>query len=288
MKSRNLIYIIITIICVIAIILGVYYQITKASKSKDNIGNNQNIIDNGTNGLDDPDKIKDEFNSLFNNTFDDQGYDVSTIKKISGLEEQDVIYSRYDIEQESDEENKKYKIDINLPVFNIDGKVAQDFNRTTQSIFANKAEEILTKSEKYTIYTMDYVAYLNENILSLVIKSTLKEGTSPQRVIVQTYNYNIQTGERVYLNDVLEQKGIDKKEVNNKIEKQVEEANRRINAIAEALAESGQVVYRRDLNNAMYVTDNVNYFFIGLDGQIYILYPYGNSNFTSEIDIIKI
>lgn len=38
----------------------------------------------------------------------------------------------------------------------------------------------------------------------------------------------------------------------------------------------------------MYVTDNVNHFFVGLDGQIYIVYPYGNSNFTSEIDIIKV
>ena len=38
----------------------------------------------------------------------------------------------------------------------------------------------------------------------------------------------------------------------------------------------------------MYVTDNVQYFFVGLDGEIYIVYPYGNSNFTSEIDIVKI
>ena len=69
---------------------------------------------------------------------------------------------------------------------------------------------------------------------------------------------------------------------------QVNEANEQAEAISQALAATGQSVYKRDINNAMYVTDNVNHFFVGPDGQIYIIYPYGNANFTSEIDIIKI
>ena len=44
--------------------------------------------------------------------------------------------------------------------------------------------------------------------------------------------------------------------------------------------------YKRDLNNAMYVTDNVTNFFMGKDGQIYIVYAYGNTNYTSETDVI--
>ena len=51
---------------------------------------------------------------------------------------------------------------------------------------------------------------------------------------------------------------------------------------------TSQTVYKRDLNNAMYLIDNVDNFFVGKDGKIYIIYAYGNSNFTSEIDIIEI
>ena len=126
------------------------------------------------------------------------------------------------------------------------------------------------------------------SFLSLVIKSTLKEGNNPQRIIVQTYNYDISTGKKLALNEVLEAKGISTKEVNKKIELQVTEANKNAEALSDALANAGQTVYKRDVNNAMYVTDNVNHFFVGLDGQIYIVYPYGNSNFTSEMDIIKV
>ena len=121
-----------------------------------------------------------------------------------------------------------------------------------------------------------------------MIKSTLKEGDSAQRVIVQTYNYDTETGQKLTLNDVLEAQEMDLKEVNKKIEKQVNEANKQAEAVSQALSQQGQTVYKRDVNNAMYVTDNVNHFFVGLDGQIYIVYPYGNTNFTSEIDIIKI
>ena len=51
---------------------------------------------------------------------------------------------------------------------------------------------------------------------------------------------------------------------------------------------TGQIVYKRDLNNAMYLTENATNFFLGKDGQIYIVYAYGNNNVTSEIDIIKL
>ena len=284
MNKRYIIYIVIAIICVIAIIAGVYYQVF-GNKPKQNTITNEIVDNQDPDEVIDPEILKEEFNSLFNNSFDDQGYDTSAIKKIQGLEEQNIIYAAYNIKEEKDE---RYSVDINLPVFNVQGDVAAEFNRTTQAIFADKANDVLSKSDKYTIYDVEYVAYLNENILSLVIKSTLKEGDSAQRIIVQTYNYDIITGKKLTLNEVLEAKGIELKEVNKKIERQVEEANKQAEAISEALIQSGQSVYRRDINNAMYVTDNVNHFFVGLDGQIYIVYPYGNSNFTSEIDIIKI
>lgn len=284
MKKRNILYIVIAAICVIAIIVGVYAQVF-GDKPKQNTIKNEVINTGDDDTATDPEVLKQEFNSLFNNSFDDQGYDKTSIKKLAGYEEQDVIYAVYRIKEEKDE---KYSVNINIPVFNVDGEVASEFNATTQSIFANKAGNVLSNSQSYTIYDVEYVGYLNENILSLVIKSTLKEGNNPQRIIVQTYNYDITTGKKLTLNEVLEAKGISEKEVNKKIERQVTEANKNAEALSEALASAGQTVYKRDVNNAMYVTDNVNHFFVGLDGQIYIVYPYGNSNFTSEMDIIKV
>jgi len=285
MNKRYIIYALITIICIIAIIAGVYYEIF-GNKPKQNIIANE-IVDTplNPNEITDPEVLKEEFNSLFNNSFDDQGYDTSTVKKIQGFEEQNIVYAAYNIKEEKD---GKYSVDINIPVFNVQGDVATEFNKITQSIFADKANDVLSKENNYTIYNVEYVAYLNENILSLVIKSTLKEGNNAQRIIVQTYNYDTLTGNKLTLNEVLAKKGIEQKEVNKKIEKQVQEANKQAEAISKALIQSGQSVYKRDINNAMYVTDNVNYFFVGQDGQIYIIYPYGNTNFTSEIDIIKI
>lgn len=284
MKKRNILYIAISAICVIAIIVGVYAQVF-GDKPKQNTIKNEVINTGDDDTATDPEVLKQEFNSLFNNSFDDQGYDKTSIKKLAGYEEQDVIYAVYRIKEEK---NEKYSVNINIPVFNVDGEVASEFNATTQSIFANKAGNVLSNSQSYTIYDVEYVGYLNENVLSLVIKSTLKEGNNPQRIIVQTYNYDITTGKKLTLNEVLEAKGISKKEVNKKIELQVTEANKNAEALSEALASAGQTVYKRDVNNAMYVTDNVNHFFVGLDGQIYIVYPYGNSNFTSEMDIIKV
>lgn len=285
MNKRNLLYIVISIICVIAIIVAVYYQIFKKAPNN-NITNNEQIEDE-VQGEEkqDLEEIKAEFNLLFDNTFYDQGYDITSIQKIIGLEDKDVIYAANTIK---DKKEGKYEVDINLPVFNVQSEASREFNNTTQAIFADKASQILLNSEKYTIYGMDYVAYMNENILSLIIRSTLKEGNNPQRVIVQTYNYDIITGKKVSLNEVLESRQINLEEVNEKIEETIKEANKQAEALSNALGDNGQSIYIRDLNNAMYVTDNVNYFFLGENGQIYILYPYGNANFTSEIDIIKI
>lgn len=291
MKSRYVIYVIITIICIVAIIAGVYYTVFRPGKNPAQ-NNTVNEIQNPIQNVSlDPEELVAEFNSLFDNTFDNQGYDVSKIKKLEiqedgiNYQDQDVIFTRYNLIFEDEE---KYSINVVLPVFNVQGETAAKFNETTQKIFANKVIEILNGTDKYTICNVEYVAYLNENILSLVLKATLKEGNSPQRLLVQTYNYDIVNDKEVSLNEVLAAKGITKQEANKKIEQVVKEAAKRTAAIASALAQSGQNVYERNIDEAMYVTDNVNFFFMGTDGQIYIVYPYGNNNFTSEIDVIKL
>lgn len=285
MKSRNIMYIVISIICIISIIWGVYYQMfSKKVVKESKVNEVTNNIEDEPN-VEDPENLLLEFNKLFTNSIYTQGYSTSGVTKLKGQEEKDIIYSAYNVQE--DIENK-YSVDLKIPVFNIQSDIANEYNSTTQSTFVDKASNIFMNVDnlkKYTIYNVEYVAYLNENILSLVIKSILKEGSSAQRVIVQTYNYDIQTNKKVTLNEVLEKQNIKTKDVNKVIERQVKEASKQAEEIAEA---TGQIVYKRDINNAMYITDNVSTFFIGKNGQIYILYPYGNNNVTSEIDIIKL
>ncbi len=283
MEKRKIMYIVIVIICIIAIILGVYYQIFADKVVTENmVSEPENTV--ADNNADNPEDLLKEFNNLFTNTFNKQGYDTSNIKRFQSLENEDIVYKAYDEQREVD---GKYSLDIKLPAFNIDGQeLPAQYNAKTQSIFANKVTSILlSENIKYTIYNVDYVAYINDNILSLVIKSTLKEGNNPQRNIVLSYNYDLVTGQNVTLDEVLEKYDISKNEVNKKINTQVKEASKQAEKISEA---TGQNVYKRDLSNAMYLTENVSNFLVGKDGQIYIIYAYGNNSLTSEIDIIKI
>lgn len=282
MEKRKIMYIVIIIVCIIAIILGVYYQIFADKIVTENmVSEPENIVED--NNADDPEDLLKEFNNLFNNTFNKQGYNTSNIKRFQSLENEDIVFKAYDIQNEED---GKYSIDIKLPAFNIDNQeIPAGYNSKTQSIFANKVTSIVNDSNQYTIYNIDYVAYINDGILSVVIKSTLKEGNSPQRNIVLSYNYNIETGESVTLDEVLEKYNISKNEVNKKINTQIKEASKQAEKISEA---TGQNVYKRDLSNAMYLTENVSNFLVGKDGSIYIIYAYGNNSLTSEMDIIKI
>ena len=187
---------------------------------------------------------------------------------------------------EKTENTDAYEIDIHLPVMNIKSDVASSFNKVTQAVFANKANEILKQKEattSKTLYSVDYVAYINGEVLSVAIKSTLKEGDNAQRVMIQTYNYNLVTGAEVKLSDIVTQKAYNKDEVNSKIQQVVTEADAESKAIASA---GYNEVYSRNLDDSMYLVDNSSIFLLGPDSKLYIIYAYGNQNFTSEMDIV--
>ena len=280
MKVRNLFYIFIIVVCIVAVILAVYYQFfeNKVAKEK-NVIEIENTIEEEQ--IDNPKDVLVEFNKLFTNGFYDQGNSKDNVKKYEGLEQYDIVYTLNDGIKES--KDGEYDVNANLPIINI--AAAANLNDKTQNLFVDKLSNIFSGTTKYTVYNIDYVAYLNDNILSVVIKASLKEGNTAQKRMVQTYNYNIETNEEVSLNEILSQNNISTKTVNKKIEQQVEEASKQATTIAQA---TGQIIYKRDLTNSIYTTDKAENFFIGKNGQIYIVYAYGNKNQTTEIDIIKV
>lgn len=271
MKTPKTLYILIAVFCVFAIIAGIYAQFIEGNpKNTNKIGDTTVVKDRET--------IKKEFYNLFTDTLNLNGYDTTGIVRINANKE--IVYP-----VEREETTDTYEINIHIPVINIKGDVANSFNKVTQAVFANKVNDVLRNKDanSKTLYSVDYVAYINGDILSVAIKSTLKEGDNAQRVMVQTYNYNLLTNTEVKLSDVITQKAYNKDEVNSKIKQIVKEADDESKAIASA---GYNEVYSRNLDDNMYLVDNSSIFLLGPDSQLYIIYAYGNQNFTSEMDII--
>lgn len=278
MKNPKVIYILVGAFCVLAIIAGIYAQFFVKDEDKDNV-----ILPNFNTTPDDKiiektaEEVKTQFAGLFTNVLNKGEYDTSNIQKI--VEQNDIVYSAYDIQDKKD----NYEIDIHLPVMNIQGEVPNSFNKITQDIFANKASEIMnSQSTVKTLYQIDYVSYINGDILSLIIRATLKEGDNPQRVIVQTYNYNLATMQKVSFEDVLSYRNLVQSEVQTKIQSTVQKAKEE----AEILVQSGYTVYNRDLNDSMYQFNNIANYFLGPNGDLYIVFAYGNGHHTAEMDIV--
>ena len=275
MNSRKVLFTAISIACVLAIIAAIWAEIdlkNGASKIEKNRTKAQVEIKT-------QEDLKKDFNNMFNNSIDFKNYDESSITKYDNSKE--LVYSAFDMENR---EENKYEIDLHIPVINIKNEVGEKFNNITQEVFANKANEIFKEVKAYTIYSVTYTGYINDDILSVIIKSTLKEGYSAQRVIVQTYNYNLKTNKEVSLQDIIEQKNIEKSKVEAKIKTEVTKAIKETNKIQA----SGYETYSRDFNSDIYNFDNISTFFLNNEGKLYIIFAYGNNNFTAEMDIIEI
>ena len=116
----------------------------------------------------------------------------------------------------------------------------------------------------------------------MIVLSELKEGNNSQRIIIQTYNYNLKENKLVTIDEILEQKQIDPSYANDKIKDEIDKSQEQ----NIKLSDLGYNTNIRDSNEDMYKIENVNEFFIGDNGKLYIVYAYGNSEYTSEMDIV--
>ena len=56
--------------------------------------------------------------------------------------------------------------------------------------------------------------------------------------------------------------------------------------INEGLETSGYKVYKRDLNSEKYLLENIDTYFVDQNDNLYIVFAYGNNNYTSELDLV--
>ena len=164
----------------------------------------------GKKNQDEIETLKANFDNLFNNTIqNDNGNDNKKVNKEQGL-----ICTKY-LEQRY--KDNSYEININIPYINIDSEIVDKYNQEIENVFVSKAKNVLKSENKNVIFTVEYVANVQDDILSLMIKSNLKEGSNAQRVIIQTYNYDLRNNKEISLEEVLRIEQVDKHDVQNKI-----------------------------------------------------------------------
>lgn len=270
-KRTITIYIVALVICMLAIIVVVGVQILGNDVINNMFGINKIVKRTEQEEL----ELKANFENIFDNEFsDDENYQIQKIK-----EKEKIVYTSYNKEEKAD----KYEINVNLPFINIKNDEAEKFNKEIESTFQQKSEEILKSTDKNYIYTVKYKAVIENNILSLIIYSNLKQDLSAQRVIVQTFNFNLEDNKMLPLGDVLNSYGLDRNEVQNKINNDIYTEQKK----SDDLRNLGYNVFSRDINSEIYNVQNIEEYFI-YNNNIYIIFAYGNNKITSEMDIVII
>lgn len=270
-KRTITIYIVALVICMLAIIVVVGVQILGNDVINNMFGINKIVKRTEQEEL----ELKANFENIFDNEFsDDENYQIQKIK-----EKEKIVYTSYNKEEKAD----KYEINVNLPFINIKNDEAEKFNKEIESTFQQKSEEILKSTDKNYIYTVKYKAVIENNILSLIIYSNIKQDLSAQRVIVQTFNFNLEDNKMLSLGDVLNSYGLDRNEVQNKINNDIYTEQKK----SDDLRNLGYNVFSRDINSEIYNVQNIEEYFI-YNNNIYIIFAYGNNKITSEMDIVII
>lgn len=271
-KKAVALYIVSILICVLAAIVVACSQYFGPEKLDQMIATNTN---KGVQEEVDEELLIAGFDELFTNQIEAYQSSVN-IKKID--DSKDIIYPYY---QKQEKQENNYDLDICIPFFNIDNEIVKKYNEAIEGDFVKKAESVLESKNSNVIYTVQYVATVEEDILSLMIRSNLKDGSSAQRVIIQTYHFDLKNNKEVTLEDLLNRKSIQIADVENKVKQQIETEQKKV----EDLKALGYNIFERNAEDEMYQVKNTDQFFIK-DGNIYLIYAYGNEALTSELDLI--
>ena len=109
----------------------------------------------------------------------------------------------------------------------------------------------------------------------------LREEGKAEKLTVKTYNYSISEERLLPLTDLIKLKETSVDKVQNIINDDIKKAYNNAKIIADEFGE----LYERDLSSDIYKVENATTFFLTQDGYVYVVYAYGNNDYTNEIDI---
>lgn len=229
---------------------------------------NRTTIEKQSTTKEDAKELKANFSLLFNNEIPEKA--------------KDKIYIYQNIENEA---LNRYKINVKIPMLRIKDDVAKTINSEITNTFVKKILSIMQNKENpFTIYNIDFFTTLNEEILTIAIKCDLKEGKNAQRTIIKTYNYDLEEKKLLTLSDIIKNRGLEENAVQEMIFDEIEKAIKK----EETIQIEGYNAFNRAINDVMYNIDNTKEFMLDSNNNLYIIYPYGNMNITSQKDLIVI
>lgn len=267
-KRTVVIYITTIIICIISLIIALVAFFMNAKE------NNYNKLMTKTEV--EENELKANFETLFNCTLENK--DSYQVEKKE--QDKDIVYTKYSNSEKSD---NNYDIQTAIPYINVNSSIIDSYNKKIEEIFQEKVKSVLQTKNQNIVYTVKYQAYIENNILSLMIYSDLKQASSAQRVILQTFNFDLDNYREISLEDMIKIYNLDKDAIQKKIKSEIIKEQDK----AEDLISLGYEVYSRNLDSDIYEIKNSKEFFVH-NNTLYIIYAYGNDDLTRQMDIVVI
>lgn len=266
-KKDIILYAIAIIICIVAltiIVAIIFLGEDVVQKNKVEIATEEEKIELRTN-----------FENMFKNNLTGEIQDIE-----KNNNDKDYVYTA--LEATNTSENN-YSLNVHIPEINIKNDVITQINTDIAKRYKQEVSNVLNSKGKNTIYSIEYEAHVENNILFLTIRSNLKQSNSAQKLMIYTYNYDLKEQKSHTLDELIQILNYDKAEIQNLINTEIKSQEENANS----LKELGYSIYLRDSSSDIYKVENSDYFFIK-DGRLYIIYPYGNESVTSEMDLVII
>ena len=247
-KRQIILYIIILVVCIVCVMVAFYIQFYARIDLASLVGMGQETK-LGTKTDEEKQTLKSEFNQLFTNGIEDDG--------------------------------NSYDLEVNIPAINIKSDTIDKYNQEIEEIFLKMANLVLQSQNNNAVYTVDYVANIKDDILSVMVKSNLKEGSKAQKAIIQTYNYDLRNNKELTLEDMLKIERVDSNKVQEQINTEIATEQKK----ADDLKSLGYNIYSRNTSSDIYKIDKTTEFYWS-GNALYIIYAYGNETATTEMDIV--
>ncbi len=327
-RMRNLIYAAIAVVCIVSILLGVFRIFMGEDTNTTASGNGTTtVVDNTQVALREEFNILFN-NKIIGLTNEDTMNILKAIPEesliLTGFDKGLAYSSISDGKDVIDKD--KCEIDVHFPKINLQGDyintvyvptMTEEFyniflarfqkgaelskNKTTTiqpetNVVENQNEAaqntsnqtVETVTGKY-IYEANFGGTIYQNkYLSIAIMSLDKIPGKSQRRYIRTYNVDIATGEEITISKMLQLKGLEANKINAKIKEEIKKVSE-----AEKAYSNYSETYKRDTELATegyYDVENIKNFMIGKNGELLLIYNYGNGyeKYTTQFDVIKI
>lgn len=277
--NRTMFFVIVILVCVLSVSIGIYasafYKYSPTDPFILGVGVSVSQAEQEIT------QLKNNFPSSFNNGITG----TTTVENVKKLDNSinTLVYTIKTISKK-DDVNNMYNINVNIPKINLSSSNTDRINSQISRDFSDKVDYIMDSTGVFYEYSVNYMAYLNGEMLSLIINETEKEGNNVQTTKIYTYNINLRTNENISINDIINAKRYSNKEIQEGIEKEIKELNKSDEELKKNFPDKNITI--RDVNNDIYKVENTKNFIVDAKGYLYIIYAYGNTSKTTKMDVV--